>query len=281
MIRPKQFWLFPAAIILLWVFWVLGVLLHGNGGNIAYELGFEKYDYKAAGEFGDAFGALSSFMASLAAAGAWIAVNQTRKQAFESTFYSLLAHHNQIISTTDIQAKRRVKEPNKKSKLVNTDKHVGRDAFNRLLRNLRLTVAGMRRSTEEERVLEGYKRFHNKYTNDLAHYFRTLYHIIKFIDDSSISNKSLYAKIVRAQLSDSEQTLLMYNCSVGKGRQKFKALVEKYSLLHNLSFHETEDHWENQVLRPSFKRTAFRDEDSEKWPTVKDLLSDKKLSTIN
>lgn len=149
-----------------------------------------------------------------------------------------------------------------------------------MLRNLRLAVAGRRNQGEVESVLSGYKNFHDKYKNDLAHYFRTLYQVIRFIDDSRIDDKHLYARILRAQMSDAEQTLLMYNCAVGKGRAKFKKLVERYSLLHNCSLHENPKHWENTVLRPSFARAAFRDDESELWPTVGEVQADLMKYTI-
>lgn len=273
--RVQKVWAFPIAIIGLWLTWFVSVLLHGDGFNIISSIGLSDADYERAAQFGDAFGSLSSLMAALAAAGAWFAVSQTRIQAFESTFYSLLAHHNQIVLSTDIQGKKRVKKKDGKSTVINTDKFFGRDAFKRMLRSLRLAVAGVKRDTLEEKIIAGYRSFHDKYTDDLAHYFRTLYHMIRFIDESSVANKALYAKIVRAQLSDSEQILLMYNCSVGKGRQKFKSLVEKYSLLHNVSFNQNKDHWENTILRKCFESNAFRDEDTEAWPTSLDLINNK------
>ncbi|MBX7532762.1 putative phage abortive infection protein [Qipengyuania sp. 1XM1-15A] len=213
-------------------------------------------------------------MASLAAAGAWIAVGQTREQSFEATFYNLLDQLTQIVAGTDIQGKKSVVGLDGKKTKKNTDKFEGKDAFSRMLRNLRLSVAGSKGASQEDRVIKGFRSFHDKYQNDLAHYFRTVYHIVRYVHYSNSSNKQLFMNILRAQMSDAEQTLLMYNCSVGKGREKFKNLVEEYSLLHNCSRNKDSKHWENTVLRPAFKSTAFRDDKIEVWPSASDLQSD-------
>ena len=223
-LRWTRRWRLPLLILGLWFGWLVAVLLHGNGANVAVKLELSKFDYRSAAEFGEAFGSLSSFMAALAAAGAWYAVGQARRQAFETTFYNLMDHLNQIVTETDIQGKRSVRDELGNTRKENTQLYRGRDAFQRMVRNARLSIAGTKNESEIDRVVRGWQSFHNKYKNDLAHYFRTLYHIMNFIDQSKIEGAAMYAKILRAELSDSEQILLMYNCSVGKGRAKFKHL---------------------------------------------------------
>lgn len=73
------------------------------------------------------------------------------------------------------------------------------------------------------------------------HYFRHLYQIIKFIDSSKFLDKSdeikeryKYTSILRATLSPYELIWLFYNCISLYGNQKFKPLIEKYSLLKNI-----------------------------------------------
>ena len=72
----------------------------------------------------------------------------------------------------------------------------------------------------------------------LDHYFRHLYRIIKFVDDTTIieskTKKYEYICILRAQLSDYELGFLFYNCLSDNGREKFKPLIEKYALFNNL-----------------------------------------------
>ena len=70
----------------------------------------------------------------------------------------------------------------------------------------------------------------------LDHYFRHLYRIFKYIDgadDLFVSQKKKYeyASIVRATLSQYELIMLFYN---GFYHQKFKKLIEKYTILKNI-----------------------------------------------
>lgn len=74
------------------------------------------------------------------------------------------------------------------------------------------------------------------------HYFRHLYRIIKFIDESvflddnslKIVNRYKYACLVRAVLSPYELAWIYYNCLSNYGNEKFKVLIEKYTLLKNI-----------------------------------------------
>lgn len=72
--------------------------------------------------------------------------------------------------------------------------------------------------------------------SNLGSYFRSLYRVIKYIDESSFSDneKYQYTSFVRAQLTDIELIWLFYNCTVGYGEEKFKTLVEDYTLLKNI-----------------------------------------------
>jgi hypothetical protein len=87
---------------------------------------------------------------------------------------------------------------------------------------------------ERERINRVYLAFYRQNEADLGHYFRTLYNLVKFVDRSEIPDKKLYTNLIRAQLSSIELALLFYNCLSDLGREKFKPLVEKYSLLKTL-----------------------------------------------
>jgi hypothetical protein len=264
--KPSQYW--PWIFFLAWIAWLLGVWVHGFFPNLFGR----HFDFQQAGEFGDAFGPLSALMAALAAVGAWFALRQAREQAFEATFYSLLEHHNSIVAGTDIQAGKRTKDERGKFVFEKGTTYIGRDAYRRLLRTLRLTVAGMKAGDDLDRVREGYRRFFDKNEDELAHYLRTLYHIVLYVHKSSVDDKILYMRIIRAQLSNSEQILLLYNVTVGKGFWKFKALAEEYSLLHNVRFKEDAGLWEAATLKPLMDPKAFREQDADTWPTREEIL---------
>lgn len=74
---------------------------------------------------------------------------------------------------------------------------------------------------------------------DLGHYFRNVYRILKTIDSSVFHEdivedfkiKYQYSSIIRAQLSDVEIYWIFLNCLTKNGFEKFKPLLEKYSIL--------------------------------------------------
>ncbi len=96
----------------------------------------------------------------------------------------------------------------------------------------------------------------------LGHYFRNLYHIFKHIDDSKCitkTEKSKYAKLIRAQLSSIEADALFFNGLSTKG-QAFKLYVERYALLQESSLQERFSK-DFQGCKTSFfyKKEAFKD----------------------
>lgn len=86
-----------------------------------------------------------------------------------------------------------------------------------------------------ENMQKSYKARYESMSN-LGSYFRSLYRVIKFIDESSYSvqEKYQYTSFIRAQLTDVELLWIFYNCTVGYGVEKFKPLVEKWTLLKNI-----------------------------------------------
>jgi len=90
--------------------------------------------------------------------------------------------------------------------------------------------------TQVTYVKEAYKKFFEKYESNLGHYFRTLYNIVKFVDDQCPmeERKKYYTNLLRAQLSTYEHLLLFYN-SLSVDGIKFKDFIEKYHMLDNIS----------------------------------------------
>jgi len=79
-----------------------------------------------------------------------------------------------------------------------------------------------------------YFSFFENYQSDLGHYFRTLYNLIRFVDEKFIENPRYYTNLIRAQLSTYEHLMIFYNGISQYGEKKFKPLIEKYSLLNNM-----------------------------------------------
>lgn len=82
--------------------------------------------------------------------------------------------------------------------------------------------------------------------SNLGHYFRSLYNIFKFIDESEIKNKEKYFNLLQAFLSDSELHLLFYNGIGRHGRDKFLSILDNYSFLENIhpKGEEFEEHFQ-------------------------------------
>ncbi|MCK4825872.1 putative phage abortive infection protein [bacterium] len=209
------------------------------------------------GQFGDLFGGLNALFSGLAFAGLIYTIylqrnelklqrlelKQTRielkgqkeqlkaqnetflKQNFDSAFFQLLRFHNDILNSINLPL-------GPKRPTLN-----GRDCFRefyaRFAKHYRANVG---EQTGLEQINTSYIAFAKGYQSDLGHYVRNLYNIIKYIDSSSVEDKQMYANLVRAQLSSYELLLLFYNCLRELGFDKFKPLIEKYTLLKNIPY---------------------------------------------
>jgi hypothetical protein len=144
-------------------------------------------------------------------------------QQFESTFFQLLSVHGEIVNAID---------------LVSRGGAVikGRDCFKTFCSRFSDTMFNLRADskTEVEQIRKAYREFYEHNESEVGHYFRHLYHIVKFVDGSEVDDKRRYVSFVRAQLSSYELQLLFYNCLSEYGNLYFKPLVEKYGLLKHL-----------------------------------------------
>lgn len=164
-------------------------------------------------------------------------------QQFESTFFQLLRVHGDIVNAIDLQGANGVTR--------------GRDCFKTFCRRLEGEILNLRAgaSTEAEHIRLSYKAFYVNHEGEVGHYFRHLYHIIKFVDLSTVDDKRRYTSFVRAQLSSYELQLLFYNCVSEYGNLYFKPLVEKYGLLKHLSENAVKAHRRN-FYRPEAFQSA-------------------------
>lgn len=200
--------------------------------------------------------------------------NETLKlQKFENTFFNLLSLHHQIVDGIDeIEAKETskggrdlLKERSSFVAHVNrnenkTVEHViirGRDVFKNSYQYL---MNRIERKSETD-FLDNYMVVYSSVQTDFGHYFRNLYRIIKFIDETqfmedetkNFQNQYKYTSMVRAQLSDYELLWLFYNCLSTNGKEKFKPYIEKFALFKNLPKEKVH----NQELITKYNRSAF------------------------
>ncbi|WP_313101626.1 putative phage abortive infection protein [Epilithonimonas sp.] len=200
--------------------------------------------------------------------------NETLKlQKFENTFFNLLSLHHQIVDGIDeIEAKETSKggrdllrERSSFEAHINrnenkTVEHViikGRDVFKNSYQYLIRRIE----SNPETDYIDSYMVVYSAVQTDFGHYFRNLYRIIKFIDETrfmeneteNFKTQYKYTSMVRAQLSDYELLWLFYNCLSSNGKEKFKPFVEKFALFKNLP----KDKVHNQELIAKYDLNAY------------------------
>jgi len=173
--------------------------------------------------------------------------NTLKIQRFENTFFQLLTLHHQIVNSIQyIQKYDR-----------NITKLSGRMLSEQITRGNERTIEDAERLISGRHVFQlryellkkdiesifsrkdinkEYYKHYEDFQNDAGHYFRNLYRIIKLVDNSNFTFEENYSytSIVRAQLSDYELLWLFYNCLSENGEEKFKPLIEKYSLFKNI-----------------------------------------------
>lgn len=267
----KYLLVFSALVVVIWIgyFYFISNYLFPN-------------DLSSSGLFGDMFGGINALFSGMAFAGIILTIylqkrelalqreelvlqreelfltrkeikgqkeqleaqNKTLKhQNFENTFFQLLALHNQIV------------EAMKFGQPATT----GRACFKHWYGKIEdyFNDHGRRNThrdlSERDYANVVYKVFKDNFQNYVGHYFRTLYNIFKFINNSDVENKTLYANLVRAQLSSYELALIFYNCLSSIGRDKFKPLVEEYGVLKHID----PGHILRDSLRTEYAESAF------------------------
>lgn len=226
------------------------------------------------GTFGDMFGAVNALFSGLAFAGLIITLlyqreelklqreelQETRKelkgqreefeeqnktmkrQRFENTFFNMLSLQQEIVANLSIEWKEREwhgLEGQWKERIINNK---GREVFEKIYEGINVQPIYMPIRIKEI-VNEGIEKYneYRKLISRFDHYFRHLYRIFKYIDETDLIDEKErydYASIVRSQLSDYELVMLFYNCLAQKDNgieeNKFKPLIEKYAIFNNL-----------------------------------------------
>lgn len=196
-------------------------------------------------------------------------------QQFESTFFSSLTLLNSIIQSITYIV------PPLNALIADsypydtTQKYLGRDSFKYfyfdlgkeyryLVRDYVVNQLKQSYSTsgsyvipidkQQEFANSAYLEFFKSHQSHVGHYFRTMYNIMRFIKDKSPENRKYYSNLVRSQLSTYEHLLLFYNCHSDYGKERFKPLLEEFSMLDNMEKSELLD---NDHLN-FFSKTAYK-----------------------
>jgi hypothetical protein len=105
--------------------------------------------------------------------------------------------------------------------------------YNELYATVTLTEDEYSITTINKISIDAYTTLYLKYRGKLSTYFKTIYRLMKYIDDCDHlkdDEKELYSKILRAQISDNELLVLYYNYHSIYG-SKAQSLILKYKLL--------------------------------------------------
>nr|WP_323778395.1 putative phage abortive infection protein [Amylibacter sp.] len=262
---------------------ILAILLWVANFAIALYLSGEGTFIGDRGTFGDVFGAVNSIFTGMAFIGVVYSIAMqreelavarsemkqtkeilaaqqkniteqnlaTKKQVFEVTFFQLFTSFVELTNSIDIEGD--------EGKTVN-----GKDAIDFLFKSLQLRFAKLKDSDlivedqDSSRLFDSaYDHFFHDVGHELAHYFRTLYTLLNFVENSRIDDKVFYIKLVRAQLSDTEAALLLCNYLSKYTTERFNMIVEKYGLLKNVDpGHLIVTEVRHRVLSSAFGRTA-------------------------
>lgn len=168
-----------------------------------------------------------------------IFLNQKKRsetQQFEQTFFHLLDNFIVLRQQLNNKAERTEGLAYLRSVRLLIEKYIDAicnqpDAFNDL------------NTLETRRKIEGvYLTAFNAESDQLGHYFRSLYHLLKYIKGHcpKDENKKMYFDLVQAQMNTDELYLTCINGISSYGRKKLHPLLNDSSFLENLAIDENE-----------------------------------------
>lgn len=147
-----------------------------------------------------------------------------RIQNFESAFFEMIRFHHDIVRDIDLEG-------------GGDQRARGRDCFRKLFEKFRRECRTLKQTlkdpTTEPLATVAYRDFYRKNQHEIAHYFRNLHRILKFVDEAAMTNKDNYAGVLRDQLSLYESALLFYN-GLSSVEPKLKSFIEQYAMLEYL-----------------------------------------------
>ena len=196
------------------------------------------------------------------------AQNQTlQKQNFESAFFQLLGLYNDIVGSL-IMSKGKVFNSRELPLGQSLGEYHGRECFENLLTKFKNFYDQDKENKKNKEISQDIEndddshlfayinkiceKFFTNYQSRISHYFRHLYHIVKFVDlsDQEVKAKKFYTDLIRAQLSSKEMGLLFYYGLSDQGA-KFKDLVEKYALFEDMPSEVLRDEEHRSLYTPS------------------------------
>lgn len=151
------------------------------------------------------------------------------RQSFEGTFFHMVTLHNDIVTSQRLRLSEDGPELEGRQGLAAAAQEL-------VTRLTYANVTGPDGTIDVALLYDVYGNVCHTRTCDLTHYFRNLYHLLRFVDDSVFDEeeKRRYAQVVRAQLTAGENVLILFNGLRKTGASRFKRLIERYRLLNEL-----------------------------------------------
>jgi len=246
-------------IIMTIIFVLLSLFFFSWGQNI-FNLN-EKIKSDVFGQFGDFFGGVLGTIFALISILLLIRTfyqqqkitNENKKstdiQRFNDIFFELLSLYQEQTKELQIEGVRD-EIINGESKSVRYS-YNNKDFFdyNKQVTQERYSKQGSYSKNLRE-AKDIYSKFYIENKSKIAIYYRTLYRIFDLIHNSNLldeTSKIQYAKIIRAQLTESELFFLRYNALTYYG-ENFIFLINRYNILKHLPHFELlefKDWWEH------------------------------------
>lgn len=161
---------------------------------------------------------------------------QTEQQQFEQTFFHLLDNFINLREHLKNEEERSEGLAYLHSVRLLIEKDIDRvckekDSFN-VLNNV----------ATRNKIEEVYKTAFISESDQLGHYFRSLYHLLKYIEEHCPKDvkKKMYFDLVQAQMNTDELYLTCLNGISSYGRKKLRPLLNDSSFLENLAIDENE-----------------------------------------
>jgi hypothetical protein len=160
-------------------------------------------------------------------------IQATDRQNFESTFFQMLTLHNTIVNSIDLFYSGRERAMANSSDKGGRETK-GRDCFSQFFENFKDEYAATSEGPDRERLQKAYDAFWQRRQQDLAHYYRYLYNVLRFVHEAQgIKDRGPYVKLLRAQLSDFELVMLFYT-ALNEHGINYWIYIHEYQLFDNL-----------------------------------------------
>ncbi len=144
------------------------------------------------------------------------------RQLFESSFFLLLGQQREILKSMKGEYSRG--QGHSKEKLEGVD-YMSRLRLDLSVRLLDLNYESAALEEGDLNILkiivnQIYQDLFQSHASQLGHYYRHLYHIVKFVEESGIEDKKTYMDLIQAQMSTDELYIAAINGISNYGRKK-------------------------------------------------------------